>query len=303
MLKDLKRYEVFFKEKKFIKDRLIQYGMDFTQPFSISEISEPTTLKALLKKEYSESNYKYILTMDNGKCKYVNITGAKFVKEVDVKQFYRGTYRSYAEQLYTKTELDRCLSNSTTDVYLLETTKPLKEVGADIQYKSMDALLKRNKPCDIYSVRQSIGRFVRANYENTRYTKVEPYLPYQSLDRSGYMVLVYREKLRERLQEYKREKIQKLGLDYEPYLSLLYCFNTLQDTIKENIYDESNTSETIQGISYTIGQLYGNIVRIKRVLLGDTAPYNIANIEQLNYEMESIKRRISEAERKIRGQY
>ena len=72
MLKDLKRYDVFFRENKRMKDKLIQYGMDFTQPFSISKISEPTTLKTLLKKVYSEDNYKYILKMYNGYCKYVN---------------------------------------------------------------------------------------------------------------------------------------------------------------------------------------------------------------------------------------
>lgn len=302
MLKDLKRYEVFFKENKAMKNKLAQYGMDFTQPFSISKISEPITLKTLLKKVYSEDNYKYILEMFGGRCKYVNITGVKLVKDVDVKQFYRGTYRSLSEQIYTKAELNRCLLNNTSDMYLLETTKPLKEVGVRVQYKSIGAILKSSNIRDSYTVRQDIDRFARANYKNIRCTNIKHYLVYHVLDKSGYMVDVYREKLNDRLVEYKQLKIQKLGLEYEPYLSLLGSFNILQDAIKENLYNESNTSKKLQKSYYTIGQIYNDVSHTKRVLLGDIREYNLTNIEQLDSRIERIKRKIDEVVEELRGQ-
>lgn len=303
MLKDLKRYEVFFKEHECMKNKLIQYGMDFTQPFSISKISEPTTLKTLLKKVYSKDNYKYILKTFGATCKYVNITGAKFVKDVDVKQFYRGTYKNSAEQIYTKIDLDRSLSiKGVYGMYILETTKPLKEVGAIAEYKSIDAILKRSNLKDTYVVKSRVDRFACDNYKNIRCTNIRQYMQYHILDKSGYMVDVYRKKLNDRLTEYKQSKLYKLGLEYEPYLSLLGSFNVLQNTIIENLYNESNTSETIQLHDYEIGQIYNYVVQIKRVLLGDLKFSNLTNIEQLNTKIESTKKKIDEVVRKLRGQ-
>lgn len=301
MLKDLKRYEVFFKENKSMKNKLIRYGMDFTQPFSISKITEPTTLKTLLKKEYSEDNYKYILKVYGASCKYVNITGAKFVKDVDVKQFYRGTYKNSAEQIYTKIDLDRSLSNNVSGMYILETTKPLKEVGVIPEYKSIGAILKRSNLNDTFTIKSRVDRFARDNYKNIRCTNIRQYMQYHMLDKSGYMIDIYREKLHDRLIEYKQSKINKLGLEYEPYLSLLDSFNTLQDTIKENLYNESNTSEMIQSSDYIIAQIYNYVVRIKRVLLGDLKLCNFTSIEQLNSKIREYKEKIDEVVRKLRG--